>query len=261
MEQKVKTMVAKPALSGQLHEAETSALARYRGKVLGDTGLIPFLIHELSTMFFGGLGGGIGYLLRKWSYSRLFRKVGNGLILGKGIILRHPGRISVGRRVAVDDYAMLDAGGSEQGIVLGDDIIISRNCVIQAKSGPVVLGARTDIGCNTILSSVSGIHVGRSVLMAGNCYLGGARYVWDRLDIPMMDQGRYSEGPVLIGDDVWLGAGVIVPDGRRIGNGCVVGAGSVVTRDLPDYAVAAGAPARIIRMRGEPKGSGSEVES
>ncbi|NEQ84957.1 MAG: maltose O-acetyltransferase [Moorea sp. SIO2I5] len=85
--------------------------------------------------------------------------------------------------------------------------------------------------------------------MAGNCYIGGGRYLSDRLDIPMMEQGVYSKGPVVIGDDVWLGAGAIVLDGVRIGKGCIIGAGAVVTKDLPDYAVAIGVPARVIRMR------------
>jgi len=55
----------------------------------------------------------------------------------------------------------------------------------------------------------------------------------------MMDQGLYSKGPVVIEDDVWLGAGVIVQDGVRIGKGSVVGAGAVVREDIPPFTIAA----------------------
>jgi acetyltransferase-like isoleucine patch superfamily enzyme len=71
----------------------------------------------------------------------------------------------------------------------------------------------------------------------------------EQVDIPMMEQGVYSEDPVVIGDDVWLGAGAMVLDGVKIGKGCIVGAGAVVTKNLPDYAVAVGVPAKILKNR------------
>jgi acetyltransferase-like isoleucine patch superfamily enzyme len=67
----------------------------------------------------------------------------------------------------------------------------------------------------------------------------------------MLEQGLYSKGPVVIGDDVWLGAGVIVLDGAEIGTGAIVGAGAVVTKNLPNYAIAVGAPAAVRGYRGE----------
>ena len=98
---------------------------------------------------------------------------------------------------------------------------------------------------------MSGITIGHSVLVSGNCYIGGGLYISDRLDIPMMDQGLYSKGPVVIEDDVWLGAGVVVLDGVQIGRGSIVGAGAVVAKDLPDYAIAVGIPADVIKFRRE----------
>ncbi|HDQ41860.1 MAG TPA: acyltransferase [Desulfonatronum sp.] len=242
----------KTPLAGQLHDPSASSLQRYQAKVLGQRGLGLLMRYEATTLLCMNLSGALGYALRKILFRGLFKTAGAGLILGKGLALRHPKRISLGQRVAVDDYVLLDASGAgDEGISLGDDVIISRNCVVQGKSGPVRIGNRSDLGCNTVLSSISGIDVGSSVLIAANCYLGGGQYDTRTMDRPMMDQGLVAKGPVIIGDDVWLGAGVIVLDGVHIGAGSVVGAGAVVTRDLPERAVAVGVPAKIISMRGD----------
>ena len=242
--------IEKQALSEQLSSGSTSLLRRYQAKAIGNTRLTSLVQYELFQLLFGDLPGTLGYALRKLTYPRLFKQVGRGVIFGRGLAMRHPGRMVLGDRVAIDDSVLLDASGAgDAGITIGNDVIISRNCVVQGKTGPVSIGDKTDIGCNAILSSGGGIHIGHHVLIAGNCYIGGGRYVSDRLDIPMMEQGVYTNGPVVIGDDVWLGAGSVVLDGVKIGNGAIIGAGAVVTKDVPEYAIAAGVPARVIRTR------------
>ncbi len=243
-------IITKVPLSQQLNQSESSLLKRYQSKALGTDDLGHFFQYEFANFLFGNLSGALGYVTRKWSYKKLFKSTGGGIILGKGIVLRHPKKVTLGNRVAIDDYVLIDASGAgEDGIFLDDDVIISRNCVIQGKIGGVSIGKKTDLGCNTILSSSGGISIGNSVLIAGNCYIGGGRYITDRLDIPMMEQGVFTRGTITIQDDVWLGASAVVLDGVKIGKGCIVGAGAVVTKDLPDYAIAAGVPAKIIKMR------------
>ena len=242
--------IPKVPLIDQLNQADSSLLKSYQAKVLGNDSLSALLKYELLTFLFSNLSGGAGYLLRKRFYRSLFKQVGGSVIFGKGISLRHPGQISLGDRVAIDDYGLLDASGAgEKGISIGDDVIISRNSVIQGKTGPVAIGNKTDIGCNTVISSCSGISIGSSVLIGANCYIGGARYISDRLDIPMMEQGTYSNGVVVIKDEAWLGAGATVLDGIQVGKGAIVGAGAVVTKDLPDYVIAVGVPAKVIKQR------------
>jgi len=147
-----KKLISKISLAEQLIEPKTSLLKKYQEKVLGDVRFFHFLEYELATFLFGNLSGSLGYLLRKWSYYRLFKSVGKGVIFGKGIVLRHPRRITLGNRVAIDDYGLLDASGAgAEGIIVGDDVIISRNCVVQGKTGPVVIGDKTDIGCNSFI--------------------------------------------------------------------------------------------------------------
>lgn len=245
-----RTLINKVPLSQQLNKTETSLLKSYQNKVLGKGSLSALIGYELATLLFSNLSGGLGYVLRKRFYPKLFKRVGSSAIFGKGVVLRHPGKITLGDRVAIDDYTLLDAScPGEETISIGDSVIISRNCVIQGKTGSIEIGDETDIGCNTVISSCSGIVIGESVLIAGNCYIGGGRYIADRLDIPMMEQGVYSMGKVMIKDGAWLGAGATVLDGVQVGKGCIVGAGAVVTKDLPDFAIAVGVPAKVIKMR------------
>ncbi|HEY9886760.1 MAG TPA: acyltransferase [Candidatus Obscuribacterales bacterium] len=243
-------VIAKVPLAEQLGSAETSLLQRYQAKVLGDRGLGSLLYYELVMLLLANLPGSLGYVLRKRFFKGLFGQVGRGVILGQGLALRHPGRICLGDRVAIDDGVLLDASGTgTAGMVFGNDVIVSRNCVIQGKTGPVRLGNKVDIGCNVILSSGNGIDIGDAVLIAGNCYIGGGRYVTDRTDIPMMEQGLYSKGPVVIEEDVWLGAGATVLDGVKIGRGSIIGAGALVTKDVPPYSIAVGVPAKVVQSR------------
>ncbi len=245
--------IVKENLSKQLHQKSGGALAAYRGKVLGESaGFLKLLRFEIAAIFCMNLGGGLGYLLRKKILSSLFQTCGKSLILGKGIILRKPGHIELGDNVAIDDFVMLDGCcEGDPAIKIGDNVIVSKSCVIQAKTGPLDIGDNCDIGAHTIISSVSSITLASSVLIAGNCYIGGARYHMDDLEVPIMNQGIYSRGSVSIGENSWIGASATILDGVKIGRGCVIGAGSLVTKDVPDFGVAVGVPAKVIRYREE----------
>lgn len=242
--------LARQTLADQLHNPSRSSLRRYANKVLGDAGLGMLVYYEFVNLLFCNLPSSLGYILRRIAYRPLFKSAGSNLIFGRGLSIRHPQRITLGNKVGVDDSALLDASSlNPTNITLGDEVIISRNCMVQAKAGSVTIGMRTEIGPNTIISSISNIDIGKHALIGPNCFIGGGHYITDRPEIPMMDLGWASRGPVVIGDDVWMGSGVVVLDGVRVGNGCVVGAGAVVTKNLPDYAVAVGMPAKVVRYR------------
>lgn len=98
------------------------------------------------------------------------------------------------------------------------------------------------------------VDIGDYVLMARNCHVfeGAYGHPIDRTDIPIIQQpGDGIPHRIRVGPDVWIGSGAIVM--ADVGKGCVVGAGSVVTRPVPDMAVVAGVPARVLRMRGDGK--------
>ncbi|WP_051822463.1 acyltransferase [Desulfonatronum thiodismutans] len=254
------TPPARRTLAAQLNDESSSPLRCYARKVLGDAGALSLAYYEVVNLLFCNLPSSLGFFLRRTFYRRLFRSVGSGLILGRGLSIRHPGKITLGHRVAVDDNTLLDASGLKgEGIFIHDDVIVARNCVVQAKIGSTIIGARTEIGANTIISSISRVEIGKFGLVGPLCLIGGGNYKTDRTDIPMMDMGWTSRGPVVVGDDVWIGAGVSILDGVRIGKGCIIGAGAVVAKDLPDYAVAMGVPAKIMRYRLVP-GNGQSSE-
>ena len=113
----------------------------------------------------------------------------------------------------------------------------------------ISIGDNSGIGINCLVGGAAVI--GRDVMMGPECIFYAQNHAFDRLDIPMNRQGFGEDRPVTVGDDVWFGARVIVLPGVRIGSHCIIGAGSVVTKDVPDYAVVGGNPARILRMRKE----------
>lgn len=86
-------------------------------------------------------------------------------------------------------------------------------------------------------------------MMGEECVILHHNHRFDRLDIPMCQQGFYEAQPVRIGNDVWIGIRVTILPGVTVGNHCIIGAGAVVTKDVPDYAIVGGNPARILRMR------------
>ena len=244
--------VEKVSADGQLHNENESAFTKYKMKVVGNTSFFRFCLYEGYTLFLTNLGGALGYVLRKAVAKYLFRSVGPGLILGRGLVIRNPARMTIGARVAIDDSTFLDGGGlGKSGIQLQDEVLLSRNCVVIAKSGHIVLRERVDVGFNCVFASAGGITIGASTIIAGNCFFGGGRYNHDKLELPIMDQGVYTQGETVIGENSWVGAGAIILDGVKLGKGVIVGAGAVVIKDAPDYAVLVGAPARVVRIREE----------
>jgi maltose O-acetyltransferase len=95
------------------------------------------------------------------------------------------------------------------------------------------------------------VSIGKYVMMGPNVLIITQNHNHDRMDIPMALQGNAESRPVHIEDDVWVGARAIILPGVRIGKGAIIGAGSVVTKNIPSYAVVGGAPAKIIRWRGK----------
>ena len=118
-------------------------------------------------------------------------------------------------------------------------------------TGEVVIGADCAINSGTVIYTGNGLKVGDAVLIAANCTLAPTNHAFDDPTVRIRDQGfQPSRGGITIGDDVWLGANVVVLDGAVIGRGSVVAAGSVVRGTLEPLGIYAGVPARRVGTRG-----------
>jgi acetyltransferase-like isoleucine patch superfamily enzyme len=244
--------VVRTATMDHLSEGGRSALEKYADFFVGESSLAALLKYELFTVIGSSLPGALGYLARKVLYKSLIGECGPGVQFGRNVTLRHPTKMRIGQGTAVDDDCLLDARGTTAGrFVIGARVLIARACLIQSKSdaGTVEIGDECSIGGQSTLTSSGGVRLGRHVLVAGQCYIGGGRYRTEDRSVPMIKQGMYSRGPVVIGDDVWLGAGARVLDGVEVGSGAVIGAGSVVTKSVPSAAIAVGIPARVVGSR------------
>ncbi len=113
----------------------------------------------------------------------------------------------------------------------------------------VEIGSRSGIGIHCRVPN--NIKIGNDVMMGPNCYiLDTITHKYSDVDVSMIDQGKYDSGiQTIIGDDVWIGRDCLMIGGKRIGNHTIIGARSVICKDVPDYVVAAGNPIRIVRKR------------
>jgi acetyltransferase-like isoleucine patch superfamily enzyme len=149
----------------------------------------------------------------------------------------------------------------ERRIAIGADVFVGAGSWLQvigaADGGPALtIGDRTSIAGTCVLSAVESVRLGEGVLLARNVYIADHMHDYSDTERPVLDQGVTRVGPVEIGDGAWLGQNVVIGPGVRVGRGAVVGANSVVLADVPDFAVAVGAPARTVKVFGDaPQGA------
>lgn len=228
-----------------------SAYKKYVDLFVGKKGLWSFLKYEIIIFLFSWIPGALGILLRRIFYRFLFQHVGRGVAFGHHITFRHPHKITLGDDSFIDDFAVLDAKGEEdKGIFIDNNVIVGRNTILSCKGGSIHLGDFANISANCSLLSETQITVGRHTFLAGQCFLvAGGNHSFERTDIPIMFQPSVRKGGITIEEDCWLGASVVVLDGVSLEKGCVIGAGAVVTKSFPAYSVAAGVPARTVKLR------------
>jgi lipopolysaccharide O-acetyltransferase len=164
-------------------------------------------------------------------------------------LLAGPAFASFGRRSVLELPVRLQG---ERRIAIGDGVFIGAGSWLQvlepAGEGVALeLGDGTSVAGGCVLSAAASIRVGRKVLLARNVYVADHSHAYGDTELAVLDQGVDRIGPVEIGDGAWLGQNVVVGPGVRIGRGAVVGANAVVLEDVPDFTVAVGAPARVVR--------------
>ena len=179
-------------------------------------------------------------------------KISNGFSLSKKI------KIAIGKVLYVFcsrlpcSYSRINVGQKQLRQLCGKMILKKCGKNVNIEKGAVFsadmeLGDNSGIGRDAELEC--GITIGDNVMMGPCVKMYVQNHNFSRTDIPMNQQGDSPVRPIVIGDDVWIGANVIILPGVSIGKGCVIGAGSVVTKSVPEYSVVAGTPAKIITKR------------
>ena len=163
-------------------------------------------------------------LLRFFLRFHHFDRFGTHVAMGSRVRFFGPVRVFIGSHSA-----------------LFDDVILSG-------VGEVHIGDRSTIGHNSVLVSRERIQIGNDCMLAAFCYVLDVDHEFADPEKPIPQQGLRVK-PVIVGNDVWVGAGTFILRGVTIGDGAVVAANSVVTEDVPPYTVVAGSPARVIKKR------------
>lgn len=173
-----------------------------------------------------------------------------GYIAPSAII--HHSELRSGTNIFIGDRVIIYQAKNGGFVEIGDQVCIFRDTVLETGNGGyITIGPTTSIHPRCQLNAyVAPIEIGIGVEIAPNC----AFYSYNHGFAPdktIHEQPLETRGGIYIGDHSWLGVGVTVLSGVRIGKGAVIGAGSIVTHDIPDGAVAAGVPARVNKMRND----------
>jgi acetyltransferase-like isoleucine patch superfamily enzyme len=128
---------------------------------------------------------------------------------------------------------------------LGDNSTIEDFTTINNGVGDIYIGDRTRIGLGCTL--IGPVRIGNDIRLAQNIVMSGLNHNYEDIALPISDQG-VTTSPITIEDETWLGANCVVLPGVTIGKHCVIAAGSIVTKDIPPYSVAAGNPARVLKQ-------------
>lgn len=188
-------------------------------------------------------------------YSNLFglklKVKGAHVVISNKSILLGTNKIELYDGVVIHDFAKLNAENSkDKGIIIGSNTIIHEFTYIKASDGLIKIGNNSTLNSFCLLyGGEKNIIIGNGVRIATGCSMVGNSHVFSDITKYIFTQGVTSKG-IIIEDDVWLGSGVRVLDGVTIGKGSVIGANSVVNKNIPPYSVAVGVPASVIKKRG-----------
>jgi acetyltransferase-like isoleucine patch superfamily enzyme len=165
--------------------------------------------------------------IKFWPFLEIY---GRGNRIGVGVVVKP---FQLGK----DDLRIALEGGNR----------IGNYTVIQG-SAKISFGRGTYCNEFCVFGVNAGIKIGRNVMIAPAVTIRDTDHQSDALDVPMARQGIVT-APVDIGDDVWIGHGAIILKGVTVGRGAIIAAGAVVTKNIPEYSIAAGVPAKVLRMR------------
>ncbi len=171
------------------------------------------------------------YLYYRFLYG--FHHLGWPVGFGKGINIRNSKNISLGNNVLLVGNSILS--------------VADEYSEYDSKEPQLKIEDRVRVNMFTMIAAVKSVHIKKNVNIGQFCFIGDHDHEYRDVTKPVRDQGLTNVKPVVINKDTWIANKVTVCSGVTIGKHCVIGANSVVTRDIPDYSVAVGAPAKVIK--------------
>ncbi|WP_298403756.1 acyltransferase [uncultured Chloroflexus sp.] len=208
-----------------------------------------YITEQLMQSLFGWIPSVIGIGIRAIAYRAMMHMDGIAAI-EDGVRIRFASNVRLGAGVYLDHGVYLHA--CPGGITIGDESMVMKNAILHVYNfrnlphSHITIGQRSLIGESCILRGQGGITIGDDVYLGTLVQILAVNHVFSDTTRPISAQGITAQG-ISIGDGSWIGSGAIILDGVRIGKNVVIGAGAVVTKDIPDYCIAVGNPARVVR--------------
>lgn len=141
---------------------------------------------------------------------------------------------------------------NKKNIIASKSSLIAEYAILRAPQSIIEIGDFSQIGpFSVLLSGEYGIKIGKYVMIGPNCVIAAGNHEFRDLSKPMRFSGSFSAGPIIINDDVWIGANCTIGDNVIIGKGVIIGANSYVNKNIEDYSIVGGVPARYISNRKE----------
>lgn len=162
--------------------------------------------------------------------------------LFEGLIVKKIGK-------GVRFYGAITFGNVPANLFLDDYCSVGKSCFISTTGdAKIYIGKNSSINTGAHIVSINSIKIGNNTLLAEYVTVRDQNHKFNETDIPINKQG-FTSAPIEIGNDVWIGRGVFIGPGINIGDGSIIGANSVVTKSIPPYSIAVGAPAKVISTR------------
>ncbi len=225
------------------------------------TSIGSYIREQLIQMLFGAIPSVIGIGLRTFAY-RAIMKLDGAAAIEDGVRIRFADQVHLGKGVYLDHGVYLHA--CPGGIAIGDESFVMKNAILHVYNfrdlpqAGITIGQRSLIGEACVLRGQGGITIGNDVFLAPFVQMLAVNHVYHDTNRPISHQGITCQG-IHVADGAWIGSGAIILDGVRIGRNTVIGAGAVVTKNIPDYSIAVGNPARVVRdLRAQPMPSPAE---